>query len=129
MNTFYRKVLQVALVSRNGGSIFPEGWLSLTGTVAHFDPEYSPLIRGGSIFAGDLSQLYPGVHTTLFMFAFSTFCLIESTLRLMSYQKMSIRLNKTIGLILITFNFLFPLETAPTHVRNLPLTAGVLQLF
>jgi len=41
MNTFYRKVLQVALVSRNGGSIFPEGWLSLTGTVAHFDPEYS----------------------------------------------------------------------------------------
>ena len=41
MNTFYRKVLHVALVSRKGGSISPEEWLSLTGTVAHFDPEYS----------------------------------------------------------------------------------------
>ena len=31
----------MALADRNRGSQSPEGWFSLTGTVAHFAPEYS----------------------------------------------------------------------------------------
>jgi len=40
IHTFYKRSLQLALGNRKGGSIFPDTWLSLTGTVAQFGPDY-----------------------------------------------------------------------------------------
>jgi len=40
IHTFYKRLVQLALGNRKGGSIFPDTWLSLIGTVAQFGPDY-----------------------------------------------------------------------------------------
>ena len=40
MDTFYRGNGQVALASGQVAQNFPERWLSQTGMVAHFSPDY-----------------------------------------------------------------------------------------
>ena len=49
IDTFYRKIIQVAPKIRKGGSQTPEHWLSQTGTVAQFGPEYAERKQSDSL--------------------------------------------------------------------------------
>ena len=49
---------RVALYRRNPGSLLPEWWLSNSGTVAQFSPEYSRVVEGLSRILVDELSLY-----------------------------------------------------------------------
>lgn len=58
MNTFYRKVLHVALVSRKGGSISPEEGSHSPEQWLHFDPNIQ--VEARKLFSGTI--MFGSVH-------------------------------------------------------------------